>query len=552
MADFTLEEVKTLTMVEIAAAQANRYDDKIFLHYLPTGEKISYADFDRRTNRIGAALLAHGIGRGDHVGLMLDNNPEIVLSVVSLTKCGAVWAPVNTAVKGKLLTYYLDLADAKALVVNERYLPLLEACLQDLPRVKLVVVVEDGSGSVKPRLGSISVLRFSQLETVDATPHVFSSSPYEMAALLFTSGTTGPSKAIMWSQAGINFWCTQNAIARTVSADDIEYTCLPMFHANALLNSTLTSFMAGASVALTDKYSTTRFWGEIRASRATRFNSLGAVANFLWAQPPGPGDRDHDLRVCSMAPVPAYAAQFEERFGVRIFTGYGLSDYCLAASTRPDDPPEKRFSCGRPRDGVELRIVDENDIDVAPGSPGEIVLRIQHAWGAATGYYKLPEATLESRRNLLFHTGDRGYLDKDGYLYFLDRKKDSIRRRGENISTQEVESVVNSHPDVVSSAVYPLRAEMEEDEVAVSALLRPGSALTCVDLIRYCADNMSYFMVPRFVEFVHELPLTPSGKVEKYKLRERAENNPSLWDREAEGLTVTRRGLEQVRRAASV
>ena len=163
-----------------------------------------------------------------------------------------------------------------------------------------------------------------------------------------------------------------------------------------------------------------------------------------------------------------------------------------------------------------------------------------------------PEATLESRRNLLFHTGDRGYLDKDGYLYFLDRKKDSIRRRGENISTPEVESVVNSHPDVVSSAVYPLRAEMEEDEVAVSALLRPGSALTCVDLIRYCADNMSYFMVPRFVEFVHELPLTPSGKVEKYKLRERAENNPSLWDREAEGLTVTRRGLEQVRRAASV
>ena len=144
MADFTLEEVKTLTMVEIAAAQANRYDDKIFLHYLPTGEKISYADFDRRTNRIGAALLAHGIGRGDHVGLMLDNNPEIVLSVVSLTKCGAVWAPVNTAVKGKLLTYYLDLADAKALVVNERYLPLLEACLQDLPRVRLVVVVEDG------------------------------------------------------------------------------------------------------------------------------------------------------------------------------------------------------------------------------------------------------------------------------------------------------------------------------------------------------------------------------------------------------------------------
>ncbi|MGZ9981364.1 AMP-binding protein [Bordetella bronchiseptica] len=539
MADFTLDDIKQRSMAEITAMQARRHGEKTFLHFLPRDERISYAGFDRRSSAVGRGLKAHGVQAGAHVGLILDNCPEMILAVFALAKIGAVWVPINTAAKGKLLVYYLDFADITTLIVHEKYLALIAACLHELPRLQRIVVVDDGSGHAAQQ--APRAIRYAALEQDGREDQAFDADPWQLGALLFTSGTTGPSKAVMWPQAGVNVWAAQNAMARWVAHDDVEYVCLPLFHANALLNSTWTAFVAGATVALTDRYSTTRFWSEIRQCGATRFNSLGAIVNFLWTQPPTPQDRDHKVRLCSMAPVPPYVHEFEARFGVKVFTGYGLSDYCLAASTRLDDPAEKAFSCGKPRPGIELRIVDDNDIELPAGQTGEIALRSHETWSTASGYYKMPEATLQARRNFLFHTGDRGYLDADGYLYFVDRKKDSIRRRGENISSQEVEAVLMSHPEVVNAAVYPVRGDLPEDEVGASVLLRPGSALSYQDLTRYCVENMSYYMVPRFLEFVDALPLTESGKIEKFKLKQRAEQRPSpLWDREAAGIVVSR------------
>lgn len=533
-------DVRRSNTADLIAERARDSADKTFLHYLPDGQRISYLDLDQRTNGIGTALVAAGTAAGTHVALLLDNCPELVLSIFSISKIGAVWVPINTAARGKLLRYYLDLADIEVMVIHSDYAQNLRQVLEHLPKLRTVFVVGDHA-QVQKSLGDavgVHLLPGPDAATREKPP-VSGGQFSDLSCLLFTSGTTGPSKAVMMAQGTVHFYAAHNAHYRDVREDDIEYVCMPMFHANALLNSVMSSFMARATIAMTDRYSTTRFWDEIRASNATRFNTLGAIANFLWTHPPHPRDRDNKVRLCSLAPVPKFVHEFEQRFGLKVFTGYGLSDYCLATSTAPDDPPEKIFTCGRPRAGIEVRIVDDDDFDVPTGTPGEIILRSNHMWGTSSGYYKMPEATVESRRNLWLHTGDRGYLDADGYLCFTDRKKDAIRRRGENISAYEVESVIVTHPAVLQCAVYPLRAELPEDEVAVSVVLRPGMTLSHAELIAYCVANMSYFMVPRFIQMTDELPLTPTGKVEKYKLKDVAQGNrAALWDRESAGIEV--------------
>lgn len=521
--------------------RASRLGDKTFLHFVPDGSKTSYRDLDAWTRTFGHALSKLGVGRGDHVALLLDNCPEIVFSVFSVSRIGAVWVPVNTAARGQLLRYYLELADVKAIVVQDTYVCALREVLPDLPQLRTVIVRGDAVAADKELGGRVQVLALPNrpADEADLPGHVGAGAHGDLGCLLFTSGTTGPSKAVMMPRATFYFYGAHNAHYRDVRPTDIEFVCMPLFHANALLNSVMSVFMVGATVALTDRYSTTRFWSEVRACGATRFNTLGAIANFLWQAPPAPQDRDHQVRACLVAPVPKFVFDFEKRFGLTVFTGYGLSDYCLATSSRPEDPPEKIFTCGQPRDGIEIRIVDDDDMDLPPGAPGEILLRNNHPWGASSGYYKMPEATVESRRNLWFHTGDRGYLDADGYLCFADRKKDAIRRRGENISAYEVESVVGSHPAVLQCAAYAVRAELPEDEVAVSVVPRPGMTFTNEELVAYCAANMSYYMVPRLIHRLAELPMTPTGRIEKYKLRQLADTDRSaFWDREAAGIRI--------------
>jgi crotonobetaine/carnitine-CoA ligase len=222
-------------------------------------------------------------------------------------------------------------------------------------------------------------------------------------------------------------------------------------------------------------------------------------------------------------------------------SAFGLTDYCLGTSFNTKSPREKLGSAGLPRRNVDVRVVDADDIDLQPRAPGEILLRNGMPWAASIGYYKAPAQTLESRRNLWFHTGDRGFLDEDGYLWYIDRIKDSIRRRGENISAYEVEEIVRSNPSVLDVAVYPVRSESAQDEVAMSVVLHADKPCKPEDLIQHCVTNLAYFMVPRYVEIVDDLPRTSSMKVEKYKLRQRVESSlGTLWDRESMGTEVSR------------
>ncbi|VTU21539.1 Long-chain-fatty-acid--CoA ligase [Variovorax sp. SRS16] len=545
-------DARTADLHQVLAAKARTWGDKTFMTWLPTGAATSYAQIDERTSRIGGGLAAHGIAARSHVAVLMENCPEQLLAIWGPCRSGYVTVPVNAAAKGQLLAYFLNHSDSAALIVEERLLQRFIDICETVPGVKQVFVVRvDRPDSDAPvpawtpgstLASGAAVHDFAHLLAAEpevAQPPRFS----DLAMLMFTSGTTGPSKAIMFSHAQLIYWGTDVAFHHEYTPQDIAYVFLPLFHGNALLGSTMGSLMAGSAIALAPRFSVSRFWQHIRESGATVFNGVGAVTNFLWKHPPSPQDRSHTVRRCHLAPVPGFAKGFEERFGMQIMSAFGLTDYCLGSAYNTRSRRDKLGSCGLPRAGVEVRIVDADDFDVPPGTPGEILLRNNNPWGASLGYYKQPEATIASRRNLWFHTGDRGLRDADGYVWYTDRIKDAIRRRGENISAFEVEEVIRTHPAVADVAVYPVRAESSEDEVAATITLRAGMEgdFSHESLLMHCNRNLAYFMVPRYIEVAEDMPATLSQKIEKYKLRQKAEANlGAFWDRERAGIQVTR------------
>jgi crotonobetaine/carnitine-CoA ligase len=310
---------------------------------------------------------------------------------------------------------------------------------------------------------------------------------------------------------------------------------------NALQGATYNALMMDSTIVLQKRFSASGFWNDIRTNKVTITNLLGSMVNILWSRNPEVSDADNELRMCMSAPIPSFGPEFERRFGLRFIQSYSLTDFGPSHAYTLVDPPEKLGSCGRVRVGIEARIVDEDDLGLPSQERGELVLRHAVPWMHSQGYYKMPESTVTAWRNGWFHTGDRGYIDEDGYFWFLDRIKDVIRRRGENISAYEVEQVLLSHPQVREAAVFAVRSEMSEDEVAAAVVLREAATTTPAELIEFCRQAMAYFMVPRYVLLLDDLPRNPSQKVEKFKLRAMAEADMAqFWDREQAGIVVSR------------
>ena len=520
-----------LTIGRVVAEQARVHRGRTFLHFLPDGRRFSYEDMDRLSNRLANGLLRAGVEPGAHVAVMMENSPEQLLLFFALGKLGAVAVPINVAARGQLLQYYLAHSDCVAFVGDTGLMPHLHEIRDTVPAVThLFAFAAQGRTEEPPAKGVLEVAAlFDAPETAPDIAVAFS----DLAFLLFTSGTTGPSKAIMFTHAYALLYGIDQAENYGFRQSDIVHVCLPYFHANGLLSNTYGPLAIGAQVALSRRFSASNFWHEVRSSGATALSLLGSMANILWSLPARPEDSDNQVRQATVVPVPTDALGFQERFGLRIISTYGLTDYGLGCIFTLADPPSKLGSAGRVRRGMRLRIVDENDQPLPPGEAGEIVMRSAYAWNTSPGYYKMPAETLASRRNLWFHTGDRGYFDPDGYLFFADRKKDAIRRRGENISAFEVEQAIASHPSIEDVAVFAVASPLGEDEVACAIVLAPGASLAEADLVAHCRKNLSYFMVPRYVRFVEDLPRSQTHKVEKYKLRQDAEGNRErYWDRD--------------------
>jgi len=534
-------DIRKLTIGAILEQRAREIGGKVYLHYLPTGRKYTYRDIDALTNRWANGLVRLGVTRGSHVAVMMENCAEQLLLYFTLGKIGAVTIPINTAARGDLLKYYLELTDVSCIVADVDLLDRIEEVKQELPLLQTIISAQiDGCKPGNPVLVDRTI-SFSSLDSGEPTRPSVTAVYNDPAFIAFTSGTTGPSKAIVFSQAAMLLTGLNYARSYGYSKDDVYYVCLPLFHASGLRGASYLSLMSEGSIALTRRFSVSRFWNEVRESGATTFNILGSMVNFLWNAPPSPDDRNHKVRFCRVVPIPKFGPQFEERFNVRLVSTYGLTDVGAPVSYTLDDPRSKLGSCGRAREGWQVKIVDSDDFDVPAGEVGEIVIRCNVPWHTATGYYKMPEATLAMQRNGWYHTGDLGYLDEDGYLYFKDRAKDAMRRRGENISAWEVEQSIHHHPAVAEVAAYAVKSELSEDEVAVSVVLKQGANLTEVELVEFCAKRMAYYMVPRFVQFVDKLPINMSQKVEKVKLRQWAAERPEmLWDRERAGVVISR------------
>jgi crotonobetaine/carnitine-CoA ligase len=572
--------LRDLTFPKVLRRQALAHPDKVFLTETAGGRCFTYADVDAWSNRVANALAALGVAGGRHTGVLMGNSAEHLAVFLGIGKLGAVSVPVNTAARGELLRYYLTQSDCESVVVEATLADRLAEVLPQLPLVKRVVVVRAGQEEAATRAGmparsayEVAGIPASTAYEVAGIPAstahevagIPASAAYEVAdfeacvaaasdapraadvkcsdllMLAYTSGTTGPSKGSMLSHAAALTYGTSAAEAQGYRESDVFYVCLPLFHNNALLAATGAALVCGASVVLSRRFSVSKFWGEIRDSHATITNFLGAMSSFLWSSPPAAGDADNDLRLVSMAPTPKYAREFEQRFGLKAMNNYGLSDFGMVTSFTAQEPPEKLGSIGKPRRGFHVRIVDEDDFEVPDGEVGEMVLQSDDPWRATTGYYKMPEATLAANRNQWFHTGDRGMRDAEGYLWFVDRKKDCIRRRGENISAFEVEQIIATHPEVGNAAVFPVATRTNDEEVGAVVVRRPGSTVSEAELVAHCQRNMAYFMVPRYIQFRDALPTTVNQKVEKFRLRSEFERDLSqAWDREAAGLVLAR------------
>jgi len=525
-------EFSSRTLPEVLTLQS-RLGDRILVRS-STGHVLTYAESPERAARIAGRLAAAGLGPGDRILVLLSNRIELLELWLGATWLGAVLVPVNTALRGEQLYHAISVAAPSAVVTEHALLDHLRYPRLELSGSVRLWLVDSGESAPAPVHG-IPVHRFPDAgETAPRYPvH-----PGDPVAILFTSGTSGPSKGVVCPHAQFFWWGIHTGNALGVRPGDVLFTTLPFFHTNAL-NTFWQAVLAGATYSFASRFSASLFWEQARDAGATLTYLLGAMTHILLKRRPTAVDRDHSIRVAlSPATSPELVARFEERFGVRLVEGYGSTETNLVMSnTIGGFVPG---AMGRVVDGFEARVVDEQDCEVAQGTAGELLIRHREPFSIASGYYRNPQATVEAWRNLWFHTGDRVVQGEDGVYYFLDRQKDSIRRRGENISSWEVEHALLAHPDVVDAAVVGTPAELGEEEVVGFVVLGEGLTPDPKMLIEFLMERLAYFAIPRYLEFVEELPKTENGKVRKYVLKQQS-IGPGTWDRETAGIDVKRR-----------
>jgi len=518
------------TIWHALAEQAERQPDRILLRF--ADQQWRYAEAARLARRAAGVLRDLGVRPGDRVGLMLGNTPDYLWAWFGCACLGAVVVPINIHLKGDVLHYILDHAGATVLIIEPHLYERITTLRNQLPTLQHVLVRGDG----EPLPEAIAWNQaLTSAQPADPSP----SNATDLHSILYTSGTTGPPKGVMLSHhAYLHSAALFADVMIGATADDVFGTSLPLFHINAQAHTVLPAIYRGTTIALIEQFSASRYWRQLADLGATVCNLLAAMIPILMKQPPSPDDRSHRVRIaaCAATPPDLWRA-FEERFGLTIIEGYGLTEttgFCVA---NPRDAV-RVGTFGKPMPGFELAIFGADDTPLPAGVPGEIVIRPQREHLIMMGYYRQPEQTATALRGGWFHTGDLGQLDEAGYAVFIDRLKQSIRRRGENISSWEVERAVNAHPAVLESAAIGVPSELGEEEVKVVVVLRPGATLDPLDLVRWCEERLAYYAVPRYIEFRESLPKTATERVEKYKLK--AEGIGQAWDRETASYRVKR------------
>ncbi len=535
-------------LANILRDRAEAHPDKDYLKFADN-PWVSYGEVNARSNRVANALLARGVEKGESVSVMLPNCEEFLPVWYGILKAGAVMSSINTAYKGDFLSWTINLVEAKKLIISDVFLDRLDFVIKELPLLEHVIVMHTGAQEgPDPSLKWEPLTEF--MDASDSEPDGVEYSWVDDARIMFTSGTTGRSKGVIKQNAADYF--SARGLLEVVSktsgrsiedlADDTFFSCLPLFHSNAQVLSGYPAMVAGGRIAYTERFSSSRFWQQVIDAEATVFNSIGAVSYFIWNIPESDLDKQHKVHTVFAAPAPKdIYYEFQERFGVKFIEGYGLTETGMATYMDPTrDPVPGTIGVANP--GYEVTVVEPGtDRPLPPETPGEIVVDMKIPNIVMRAYYGMPEKTAEDFRNLKLHTGDLGRMDADGYIYFMDRVKDYIRRRGENVSSMEVERQVSEHPGIKEAAAIGVKAgegASSEDEIMI-VCIPEGAAPDPVELTEFMAERMPYFMVPRYIRFVDSLPKTPTERVQKVKLRDEG-ITADTWDREEAGVKVKR------------
>lgn len=493
------------------------------------GERWTYVEALERVRRCAAGLERSGVGHGDCVLSWQSNGPLAVTTFLALNCLGAIYVPINTSYRGRLLEHVVRNSGARLMIGDGRLLDRLAPI--DTGALESVVVI----GNERPDVPGLELHAQDALAPADGAYALpgHDIAPWDTQMVIYTSGTTGPSKGVLSTY--IHSYTAACAF-RNVGPGDRNLMLLPMFHIGGPLG-VLWALVHGGSAVLVESFSVSRFWETVCRHGITTCGLLGAMAQFLLKQPASENDHDHPLRSVVIAPFDENAIEFGRRFGVPTYTEFNMTELSVPLFAGPN--PTVPGTCGKPRAGVELKLVDEHDIEVPSGASGELVVRTSLPWALSHGYHNDAEATAKAWRNGWFHTGDLFRRDADDNYFFVDRLKDALRRRGENISSFEVESAILKYPAVREAAVVPVPGAGAEDDVLAVVAPVAGREIELGELIDFLRDELAYYMIPRYVRVLDELPKTPTQKVEKHVLRE-AGVTADTWDREAAGVVVER------------
>ncbi len=513
------------TLAPILLERARTEGDRPYL--TSGGRTYSFRETVTIVHGLARGLRRLGVEKGNHVALLLPNGAEFVFTWYACCVVGAVMVPINTSYTGQLLEYVLRDSGSRGLVVTRDLLPALATIPSDVRAGLAWSAVVGGVDELELPIGPGRYVDYESVIEMDGPDPTVPTDFRDVHCVMYTSGTTGPSKGVVMPNG--HFFSSTCTFLRAVGLerDDVLFTPLPLFHGVGSRLGVLPAFMVGAHVVIAERFSASRFWEQATTAGATVAHTIFTIPPILKAQAPSQWDRAHRLRAMYNA---HHDDEFEARFNVRLVEAYGQTETGLTIYTRY---PERRHgTAGRIHEDWEVRLVDEWDRPVADGDVGEILLRPRRPSIMMRGYLNKPAETLATLRDLWFHTGDFASRDADGYFTFAGRKKERIRRRGENISSWEIEKVVDDHPDIVESAAVGHPAAAGEDDIRVVAILRPGATLTAEALVDWLRERLPRFMVPRYVEFVDDLPRTPSNKVEKHVLITQGLAT-SAWDRES-------------------
>ena len=519
-------------MGELVRGKARKNGKRVAFRF--ADHEISYADLDTETDRVASGLAAAGIGVGDRVASLLFNTPEFPMLWFGAAKRGAILVPLNTGLKGEILRYELADSAPSGLVIDRRlwdaYAPFREAL-----HIGREWVVSPTRTEEPPPRGTAPFAELPSDQEIQPPPTV---RPSDAASIMYTSGTTGPPKGAIIPHQKLITTPLEIGLRSRLTPTSVLYSGLPLFHCNAQEMTALNALLNDLTAAFDERFHASTYWETAAKLGATHISLLIAMINVLFKQPEKPSDRTHTVRTALTAGTTrAVWGDFEKRFGLTIIELYGMTECGCTTLMNPPDAI-RVGSVGTPLGFVEADVVDDEDQPVPPNTRGELVVRPTTPFTMFSGYLNKPEKTVEAWRNLWFHTGDYVTRDEAGYYYFIDRKKDVIRRRGENLAPYDVESVLNRHPAVFESVVVGVPSPLGEEDVKAFVQLQPGAHVSPKELFEFCGANMPFFMVPKYIEFLDEIPKTANQKAQRYLLKGR--RGEAEHDRDQLGVVLAR------------